>query len=223
MSKRSTAQVQSEKKYDEKRKGQRSRNFTAIAYPEDLPESWQDMLDEQCLRWVCSPLHDKDVNADCSPKKAHYHLLFMFDAIKSKKQVQDMLGDLYGWSDGSICGIATPQICGDRSALVRYMAHLDNPSKYQYDVADIVGHGGVDVAELLKYSQTETISMMVAIEEYIEEHGITELCDLSASIRYEHPEWYTLVATKCTMYFTAYIRSRRHKYQHIDPQTGEVL
>lgn len=211
-------------KYDDKRAGQRTRNWTAIMYPDDLPEEWASALDDAHVKWIQSPLHDKDVNADGAPKKPHYHVLLMFDAVKRKQQVCDLLGSLYGYSDNdSIIGVASPQIVSDRCALVRYMAHLDNPSKAQYDVADIIGHNGADPAELLKYSQTETINMMVAIEEYIDDNMITELSDLSAMIRYEHPDWYTLVATKCTVYFSAYITSRRHKLARIDPETGEIL
>lgn len=212
-----------QREYDKKRAGQRTRNWTVIAYPEDLPDDWVDQLDDLHIKWIQSPIHDSDLNADGQPKKPHYHLLLMFEQVKNKKQVADLFGGLYGFSDtDSIVGVATPQTVSDRCALVRYMAHLDNPSKHQYDVADIVGHNGADPAELLRYSQTETLNMMVAIEEYIEENNITELCDLSQMLRYDHLEWYTLVATKCTVYFNAFIRSRRHKMQGIDPVTGEV-
>lgn len=208
---RSNSQKSADKKYDEKRKGQRTRNWTVIAYPDDLPDTWQDMLDDKCVKWICSPLHDKDLNADGQPKKPHYHLLLMFDAVKAKHQVQSLFGELYGWSDDSVIGIAIPQTVSDRCALVRYMAHLDNPSKAQYDIADIVGHCGADPSEILRYNQTETLDMMIAIEEYIDANCVTELCDLSRLIRYEHPEWYILVATKCTLYFSNYIRSLRNK------------
>nr|CRY95755.1 hypothetical protein [uncultured prokaryote] len=221
---RTEANKKAENKYDEKRKGKRTRNWTVISYPDDLPENWQEMLDDKCIKWICSPLHDKDLNADGQPKKPHYHLLLMFDAVKAKNQVVDIFGELFGFSENdSIIGIATPQTVSDRCALVRYMAHLDNPSKVQYDVADIVGHCGADPAEIMRYNQTETINMMIEIEEFIEDKNITELCDLSSMIRYEHPDWYTMVATKCTVYFNAYIRSRRHKMQRIDPDTGELM
>lgn len=198
--------------YDSKRAGKRSRNWTLVLYPDDLPEDWAECLDEKCIKWICSPCHDKDLNADGQPKKAHYHLLMMFDNVKSKEQVCSLFKELYGSSDNdSIIGVATPQICSDKCALVRYMAHLDNPSKYQYDVADIKGHCGADPSEIMRYNQTETLDMMIAIEEYIEENVVTELCDLSRMIRYDHPEWYSLMATKCTLYFSSYIRSFRNK------------
>lgn len=225
-----------QKEYDAKRAGARTRNWTVIFYPEDLPENWQQTVDDLSCRWIEGPLHDQDVNPDGTPKKNHVHTLFMFDAVKTAEQVVGMLKGIFGESEsGSIIGVAAPKQATDRSAIVRYMAHLDHPNKAQYDINDIVGHNGADPAEVLRYSATETIGMMIAMEEYIELHGITELSDFSRAIRYDRPEWYTLLATKTTMYFSAFIRSRRHKKEigavdpqpqqipEADPETGEVI
>ena len=38
--------------------------MTFVVYPESAPENWRTILDETFMRWVESPLHDKDVNAD---------------------------------------------------------------------------------------------------------------------------------------------------------------
>lgn len=218
------------KAYDEKRAGQRTRNWTVIFYPEDLPENWTSLVDEQHFKWIESPLHDKDVNADGKPKKAHVHTLFMFESVKTVEQVEALLKEVFGESEsGSIIGAAKPKLVTDRCAIVRYMAHMDNPDKAQYEVTGIVGHNGADPAEILRYSATETREMIVAMEEYIEENNITELADFSKAIRYERPEWHTILATKMTMYFNAFIRSCRHKAEIMqklpkcDPETGEVI
>lgn len=213
---------------DEKRAGRRTRNWLVIFYPEDLPEDWTSLVDGLHFKWIQSPLHDKDVNADGTPKKAHYHTLFMFDAVKTQGQVESMLKELFGESEtGSIIGIPAPQMATDRCASVRYMAHMDHPDKAPYEPKEIVGHNGADPADILRYSATETREMIIAMEEYIEQKGIIELCDFSAAIRYEYPEWHTIVATKMTMYFSAFIRSRRYKIEKplpkIDHETGELL
>ena len=238
-----------QKEYDEKRAG-RTRNWLVVFYPEDLPDDWKEKADSLGVRWIESPLHDQDFNPDGTPKKAHIHSLWMFDAVKHKAQVTGLFASLFGTvvneetEKASIPGVATPMACSDRSQSVRYMAHLDHPNKAQYDVSQIVGHNGADPAEVMRFSATETINMMIAMEEYIEEHGITELADFSKAIRYENPEWYTILATKTTTYFSAFIRSRRHKAEtqqpdaprfpaaprnlceeplKVDPDTGEVL
>lgn len=222
------------KRYDEKRAGQRTRNWAIIFYPDDLPEEWTSLVNELHCKWIQSPLHDKDLNADGTPKKPHYHALFMYENIKTKEQVQTMFIRIFGENEiGSIIGIATPQMAGDKSGIVRYMAHMDNPDKYQYDPNEIVGHNGADPAEILRYSATETRMMIVAMEEYIEDNEIIELSDFSKAIRYEYPEWHVIVATKMTMYFNAFIRSCRHKVERkealtsvpikCNPETGEVI
>lgn len=239
---------ETQRKADAKRAGQRTRNWTTIFYPEDLPEDWQARVDKLLVRWVESPLHDKDVytaedEADNpehkanTAKKKHVHALFLFDSVKNQEQVVALLKSVFGESEnGSIPGVLMPQICGDRCALVRYMAHLDHPNKARYDVKAIVGHNGADPMEILKFSATETREMIIAMEEYIEDHGIVELADFSRAIRYDRPEWHTLLATKMTTYFNGFIRSCRHKAErgrqlqeesteppaNVDPETGEV-
>lgn len=211
-----------QKEYDSKRAG-RTRNWTAILYPEDLPEDWVERIDEMHVKWIESPLHDKDVNPDGQPKKVHKHTLFMFENVKTLEQVISFFKEIFGESEtGSICGVATPQSVSDRCAMVRYFAHLDHPSKAQYDVSDIIGHNGADVLEIMKYSQAETVAMMIEIEKYIEQNDITELCDLSACIRETHPEWYIVVTTRNTVYFNAFIRSRRHKAKEMAKFVSDV-
>lgn len=210
---------------DEKRAGQRTRNWTVIFYPEDLPENWIELINALHFRWAVSPLHNKDINANGEPKKAHYHALFMFESIKTQEQVIEALRTIFGANEtGAIIGAAIPQRVNDRSALIRYFAHLDNPEKALYDVNEIKGYNGVDIAELLKYSATETREMVVAMEEFIESNDITELCDFAKMIRYENTEWHTILTTKMTMYFNAFIKSRKFKSDiKINKSTGEVI
>lgn len=224
------ADKRADERYEQKRAGQRTRNWTVIFYPDDLPEDWTSLVDEQHFKWVEGPIHDRDTNPDGTAKKPHCHTLFIFESVKTVEQVEELLKGVFGESGtGSIIGVAPPKQVTDRCAIVRYMAHMDNPEKAQYDVAGIVGHNGADPAEILKYSATETREMIVAMEEFIEENGIIELADFSKAIRYDRPEWHTLLATKLTMYFGAFIRSCRHKAAQppkivkIDSETGEVL
>lgn len=225
-----------QKEYDNKRAG-RTRNFTAVFYPDDLPENWRELVDETHVKWIESPLHNKDLNADGQPKKSHHHTLFMFDSVKTPEQFTEFLKGIFGQSDtGSIIGVATPQTVTDRCALVRYFAHMDNPEKVQYDVNEIKGHNGADPAEVLRYNQTETLEMMSAIEQFIDEKNITEYSDLCRLIRKDRLEWYSVVATRNTVHFNAYIRSCRHKQKetealqealedgraYMDEVTGEI-
>ncbi|MEJ7331554.1 Rep family protein, partial [Staphylococcus epidermidis] len=65
----------------------RTRNWTFVIYPESVFQNWRDVLDNEYIQWVESPLHDKDTNPDGEIKKAHKHILVMYDGVKSYNQI----------------------------------------------------------------------------------------------------------------------------------------
>lgn len=207
MAKNSSA-VQS--KADEKR----GRNWCVVLYPDDLPDDWLEKLQSLKVKIVLSPLHNQDFNADGTPKKSHHHVILMFTTKKSAAQIVGLLKSIYGEVNNSIQGIATVLveqcIVHDIHAMVRYLAHVDNPDKFQYDVNDIRGYNGADVMELLKKSLQETQDTILAIQNFIVDNDITEFCDLADAVSFNR-DWYLMVTTKSTLFFRTYIQSRRHK------------
>lgn len=230
-----------QKEYDKKRAG-RTRNWAAIGYPEDLPLDWKSRITRTRIQWTCGPLHDQDFE-EGKHKKDHYHTILKFSTVKTEKQVMQFLGDLFGWggnSGNSVIGFAKVEVVQSMVGSIRYMAHLDNPEKAQYDPGQIVGYNGMDPEEYLHRSQAEVREMTIEMEEYIEAHNIIELCDFARAIRYEHPDWYTVLSTRMTYYFNSFIRSRRGAHLNVvgqasdglqpvadgysvDPETGEAV
>lgn len=47
----------------------RSRTWAALVYPESAAEGWRETLEELHITGFISPLHDKDVNPDGTPKR----------------------------------------------------------------------------------------------------------------------------------------------------------
>lgn len=43
----------------------KGRDWAFVVYPESAPENWREILDETRMRWIESPLHDKDFNPGC--------------------------------------------------------------------------------------------------------------------------------------------------------------
>lgn len=183
----------------------RTRNWTIVLYPESAPENWRDILDELHIEWVESPLHDKDINADGEPKKPHWHVLLMFGGVKSWEQVLEITGQL---------NAPIPQRCHNAKSMVRYMAHLDNPSKAQYSVSDIIGHGGVDLSEMLRPSSSERYTIIAEMTEFISDNDITEFKDLLDYARmYQFDTWFPLLCDNSAYVIGQYIKSNRHRKQ----------
>lgn len=192
----------------------RTRSWTFILYPESCIDNWTDILDDLHMMYVISPLHDKDFNATGEPKKPHWHILLLFDSVKDYEQVLKITESVGG---------TIPQKCISARSLVRYMAHLDNPEKAQYNISEIVGRGGADVQDLLKPSMSERYSMLDDMITYIEENDIIEYCDLVLFARVHHrDDWFPLLADSCSYFIGCYIKSRRNKYKSVDRNTGEI-
>lgn len=191
----------------------RTRTWTCVLYPDSVPENWRDIIDDMHIEWIESPLHDKDINATGEVKKAHWHILLIFGGIKAYEQVKEI-------TDGLNSPI--PQRCHNAKALVRYMAHLDNPDKAQYLVGGIKPHGGIDLAEMFRPSISERYAIISEMMSYVKDNKIMEFQDLSDFARdNEYDRWFSSLCDNSTMMKT-YITSQRHRYQNVDLETGEI-
>lgn len=155
------------------------------------------------IEWVESPWHDKDINADGHPKKKHKHILLLFPGKKSYEQIKEITDTLQQ---------PIPQRCHNAKAMVRYMAHLDNPEKAQYNVNEIAAHGGVDIAELLRPSSSERYTLIREMIDYVRSAGVTEfqdLMDYAAAERFD--DWFPLLCDSCAYIVGQYIKSQRHR------------
>lgn len=192
----------------------RTRNWTVVLYPESAPENWRDVIDDFHIEWVESPLHDKDINPDNEPKKAHYHILLMFGGVKSFEQVKELTGRL---------NVPMPIPCHNAKSLIRYMAHLDNPDKFQYDISDIRSHGGVDIAEMLRPSSSERYTILKEMICYVKNNDIKEFQDLmDYACDQEYDRWWPLLCDNSAYVVNQYIKSQRHRSMRVNPDTGEV-
>lgn len=192
---------------EKSRGSDRTRAWAVVVYPDSAPENWQQLIDDQHIEWVESPLHEFDTNPTGELKKPHYHVLLMFGGVKSYEQVCDFIKPLN-------CPI--PQRCHNAKAAVRYMAHLDNPDKFQYDVGSIKAHGGVDLAELLRPSSSERYTLIDEMAEYVKENHITEFQDLFDYARKEKRDsWFPLLCDNSAYVVGQYIKSQRHRQEAV--------
>ena len=179
----------------------RARNWCAVVYPDSAPDNWQQEFDKLNLKWVCSPLHDKDVDDDTQTKKAHYHIVITYAGNKSFEQVKD---------DLSILNCPIPQVCRDVRSSVRYFIHLDHPHKYQYNQEDIQCFGGFDLGDIFSLSKSEKLQVRKEITAFILDNGVKEYVDLVNICLDAKSEWFEEVSSN-TMYFNALVKSNRHK------------
>lgn len=180
----------------------KTRNWTFIVYPESAPRNWREILDEQHVRWVESPKHDKDVNPDGEIKKAHYHILLAFDGPMSSKTPADIAKSLNS---------PIPKAVGSARGLVRYMIHMDNPEKYQYDINEIVGHSGADVQEYFEMTATSKLTTLKEIVRYIHDEQIDNFDDFLQISIDKSDDWFSIATSHNTLAINKQLDAIWHK------------
>lgn len=182
----------------------RTRNWTCVLYPESAPKNWREILDDFHIEWIESPLHDSDMNANGEPKKAHIHLGLLFGGVQTYEQVCEIT---------SILNATVPQKVKNMKSLVRYMAHLDNPEKAQYNIKDVIGHGGVDVSDLLKPTSSERYEYIKEMKSFCIDADVFEFADLfDYASENKFDTWFPLLCDSCAYVMQQFLTSRRNKF-----------
>lgn len=180
----------------------RFRNFTTIVYPDSAPEDWIARLDEYCVPYIISPLHDRDKNmVGNTPKKPHYHVMIMFDNVKSLEQVKEIFTDI-----NAVGG----EIVQSPRGTARYLCHLDNPEKARYSVTDVRCGFGADYDSLCTLnSDLRTTTRLM--QDVIRQHDFVYLEDFADWCMDNNEEFYKVLTEKRTYYIGQYIASRRRR------------
>lgn len=182
----------------------RTRNWNFILYPESAPENWVDIIDETRIEWVCSPLHDKDIDPTGDTKKAHYHITLLYPTNKSYTQVCELVCQKLGQP--------IPVKCQSVKGSIRYMVHKDNPDKYQYNWNDINCYGGADLQSLCQPTSSERLLLLKEILAFCTDNQISELCDLvDICILNDYNDWLAVVCNYNTLVISKHIDSIRYK------------
>lgn len=198
----------------------RKRNFATVIYPESAPENWREILAGYFVPAFVSPLHDKDVNATGDPKKAHHHVMVMFEGKKSDEQVKTMFD--------SIGGVGLERVESLRG-YARYLCHLDNPEKAQYNPSDVVCMNGSDYSYTIGIvaDKYKAVREMIA---FCKANQIVSYAELLEYASAEQDTWFRILCDSGTVVMKEYLksvswgmRSGSTAQTRVDPETGEVL
>lgn len=196
----------------------RTRNYATVVYPESAKENWQSILAEQFIPAFISPLHDNDVNPTGEPKKPHYHVIIMFDSVKTVEQAREVF-DLIG-------GVGVEVVKSIRG-YARYLCHLDNPEKAQYDTAKVRSLCGADYMSTIGLAIDKYIAIS-EMEEFCDKYNVISFYALSKYARSHRQDWHRVLCDCAATYMREYLQSKQWSDAQgysdiIDPETGEVL
>lgn len=201
----------------EKTRDNRARNFATVVYPESAPSDWQEILARHCIPAFISPLHDKDVNPTGEAKKAHYHVLIMFEGKKSLEQVKEVFD--------TIAGVGC-EVVKSLRGYARYLCHLDNPDKAQYEPSDVrciasdyIGTIGLAI---------DKYTALAEMQDFCEKYNVTSFYLLAKYAKEYRADWHRILSDCGSVYMREYLQSRKWSIDQqmchiVDSDTGEII
>lgn len=176
----------------------RTRNFATVVYPDSAPSDWQEILSQTFIPSFISPLHDKDLDPTGTQKKAHWHVLIMFDGVKTLEQAKEVFE--------LINGVGCEKVNSIRG-YARYLCHLDNPDKHQYLQEDVRSLSGADYISVigLTLDKYKAIGEMI---DYCKNNNIVSYSLLLEYCRDERFDWFRVLCDNGTVVIKEYLKSR---------------
>lgn len=189
----------------------RTRNFATVVYPESAPEDWKEILTQQFIPAFISPLHDQDCNPTGEVKKEHYHVILMFDSVKTTAQAVEVFE--------RIGGVGCEVVQSIRG-YARYLCHLDNPEKAQYPPDSVTALCGADYMGVigLAIDKYKAIGDMI---DYCEENAVYSYAQLLRYARMERFDWFRILCDSGIMVMREFLKSKYWSDSNLPAPEGE--
>lgn len=153
-----------------------------LYYPENDPEG--ALLAQLLLKGVMllmSPLHDKDIKKDGTPKKPHYHCMVYF---KNGLCESSVLCAVQGLASNNV---VIPSYNPLKSYY--YFFHKDDPDKYQYSESDCRFENGMNVELLMDSKELAAAEKEAAFNDALEKCLSGEIKSIFELSKYLHDNY----------------------------------
>lgn len=177
----------------------RTRNYATVVYPDSAPENWRDILTECFIPSFISPLHDKDINPGGEAKKPHYHVIIMFDSVKTRDQAKEVFN--------KIGGVGCEVIASIRG-YARYLCHLDNPEKAQYNPEDVTCLCGSDYPGVCSLV-TDKYKVIEEMIDWCVEKQCFSYVSLMLYAKSERRDWFRSLCDNSTIVMKEFLKSMK--------------
>lgn len=142
--------------------------------------------EDVCVIYCACIMHDKDEDEYGNLKTTHYHLVVQLNAQCRLKTFLNFIIDKFHCNENQV----SIEKCSSIEMQMRYLVHLDDFDKYQYDAKDIVSNNEEFVKKCMSYIKfISCVDDLIAIcQEYK-----NNLLKLMSVIGYENYKKYRVV------------------------------
>lgn len=181
----------------------RTRNYASIVYPESAPSDWLSILSDELIPCFVSPLHDCDKNPTGEEKKPHFHVLLMFEGVKTSEQAMAVFSLINGVGCESVNSLR---------GYARYLCHLDNPEKHQYSPDDVISFCGADYLSTIGLP-TDKYKAIKNMIDFCNDNGIISYAELLEYASVHQFDWFRVLCDSGTVVIKEYLKSKHWTQQ----------
>lgn len=176
----------------------RTRNYASVFYPDSAPENWNDIIASWKVPCFVSPLHEDDFNPGGEKKKAHYHILLMFEGVKTEEQARELLDQV------NCVGLET---VSSIRGYARYLCHLDNPEKAQYTTDQVICYSSADYHHVIGLP-SDKYKAIREITDFCRDNDIYSYAQLFDYCAVHKFDWFKCLCDNGTYVVREYLKSR---------------
>lgn len=107
-------------------------------------------------------------------------------------------------------------------AHTRYLCHLDNPEKAQYDIADIIALGGADYQQLTS-SPSDKYGAIREMVEFCKSNKIYCYSELLEYAMQTREDWFIILCDNGTYVMNEYLKSRSWEQAQLEKARNSIL
>ena len=183
------------------RKGKLHKIWWGYLYEDSSPDDFLERMSTSGHE-ILAMKHDRDVTAAGEVKEQHWHVVVRFAHATSAKVAKELL-----------CGFgvkaASVQYRDSWTAVARYLCHMDDPNKTQYDPSEVMEFGGADYLTAIKRTADKyhtTAEMM----RWVQETDCRSFAALLDWAMEENLEWFMALCDSSAVIMREYIKARRY-------------
>lgn len=190
------------------RSGKVRKIWWGYLYEDSAPENFMDLMRESGMEGFAMK-HDCDTTAAGEIKEVHWHVVVRFSHAVQAKEAKEVLV-AFGCKEASV------QYRDSWTAVARYLCHLDDPNKYQYDPADVVEFGGADYLNAInrtadKYRIVANMQDWVA-EPMADGERPRSFGELNDYARTNNLEWFMALCDNSAVIMREFCKSKRYDW-----------
>ena len=157
----------------------KARYWCGILYPENMIDSWQDLIGDTLQLPGCYCIHDKDLDTDGDDRKVHVHCMICFPNTTTYKHCLSVFDLL---SKPGCKALSTVQAVISVRQMFNYLIH-DTPgaikqNKHRYSDLDRICFNNFDIGIYEQLSELDRLSILQSLLDFVKDNQVCFFSDL---------------------------------------------